>query len=140
MLSSDLAAAAAAAASFQTLARVFDFSKYKTLADVGGSAGVLSCAVAQAHPHMRCTTLDLPAVHAAAEQYVAQQGLQDRVQVCSREARMERTCCWQSFLSPGCRAMCIGHIPDFEVVHNPATCKTPHQVRLCFTPRQHTWW
>lgn len=64
------------------MAAKFDFSRYKTLGDIGGSAGVLCCAVAKAHPHLQCTTLDLPPVHAAAEQYVAQQGLADRVKVC----------------------------------------------------------
>lgn len=70
------------AAGFEQLAAKFDFSRYKTLGDIGGSAGALCCTLAKAHPHLTCTTLDLPAVHAAAEQYVAQQGLADRVKVC----------------------------------------------------------
>lgn len=69
------------AAGFEQLAAKFDFSNYKTLGDIGGSAGALSCVVAKAHPHLSCTTLDLPAVHAAAEQYIEQQGLTDRVKV-----------------------------------------------------------
>lgn len=69
------------AAAFELLASTFDFSPYKALGDIGGSAGVLSCAVAKANPHMQCTTLDLPAVHAAAEEYVAQQGLHGKVKV-----------------------------------------------------------
>lgn len=69
------------AAAFQALAQKFDFSRYHTLGDIGGSAGVLCCAVAKAHCHMSCTTLDLPAIHSAAKQYVAEQGLQDRVKV-----------------------------------------------------------
>jgi len=74
------------AAAFDLLAARFDFSKYKTLADIGGSAGVLCCAVARAHPHMTCTTLDLPAVHAAAVQYTTQQGMQDLVKVSESKA------------------------------------------------------
>jgi cyclopropane fatty-acyl-phospholipid synthase-like methyltransferase len=73
------------AAAFKLLAEKFDFSRYKTLADIGGSAGVLCCAVAHAHSHVSCTTLDLPAVHAAAGQYIAGQGLQDRVKVCAEK-------------------------------------------------------
>ncbi|WIA41050.1 hypothetical protein OEZ86_004686 [Tetradesmus obliquus] len=66
---------------FQALAVQFDWSRYKTLGDFGGSAGVLCCCVAAAQPHMACATHDLPAVHGAAEQYVQQQGLTDRVKV-----------------------------------------------------------
>lgn len=69
------------AAAFEAFAQKFDFSRYQTLGDIGGSAGVLCCAVAKALHHMSCTTLDLPAIHSAAEQYVAEQGLQDRVKV-----------------------------------------------------------
>lgn len=84
------------AAAFQLLAQRFDFSRYKTLGDIGGSAGVLCCAVAQAHPHMTCTTLDLPAVHAAAEQYITSQGLQDRVKVRKQHLRSESCLCSES--------------------------------------------
>lgn len=42
---------------------------------------MLCCCVAAAQPHMACATHDLPAVHGAAEQYVQQQGLTDRVKV-----------------------------------------------------------
>jgi hypothetical protein len=76
-----------AAANFQALAASFDFSRYKTLGDFGGSAGTLCCCVAAAHPHMRATTYDLPAVHSAAEKHIAQWGLQERVKVCITEDR-----------------------------------------------------
>jgi hypothetical protein len=69
------------AAAFQALASKFDWSRYNTLGDFGGSAGVLCCCVAAAQPHMSCTTHDLPAVHGAAVQYARQQGLTDRVKV-----------------------------------------------------------
>jgi cyclopropane fatty-acyl-phospholipid synthase-like methyltransferase len=71
----------AAAAAFQALAQKFDFSPYKTVGDFGGSAGALSCCVAAAHPHLRCTTLDLSVVHQAAVTYIQQQSLTDQVQV-----------------------------------------------------------
>src|SRR5262249_22743490 len=50
------------AGNFKAFAQNFDFSKYKTLCDVGGATGQLSCMVAAAHPHMRCTSFDLPKV------------------------------------------------------------------------------
>ena len=47
---------------FSTLAERFDFSRYKTLCDVGGATGQLSIIVANRHPHMRCTSFDLSVV------------------------------------------------------------------------------
>ena len=47
---------------FHALAEKFDFSKYQTLCDVGGATGQLSIILANRHPHLHCTTFDLPAV------------------------------------------------------------------------------
>ncbi|KAG2488417.1 hypothetical protein HYH03_013101 [Edaphochlamys debaryana] len=66
---------------FQLLAQRFPWARFKSLGDLGGSQGCLCCCVAAAHPHVAATSYDLPAVHAAAERYVAAQGLQGRVQV-----------------------------------------------------------
>jgi hypothetical protein len=66
-------------ANFDALAATFDFSKYKTMCDVGGATAQLSCAVASAHPHMRCTSIDLPAVVPIAGRYIAEAGLSARV-------------------------------------------------------------
>lgn len=67
------------AGNFKEFARKFDFSNYKTLCDVGGATGQLSCMVAAAHPHMRCTSFDLPKVVPIAEQKIERAGLADRV-------------------------------------------------------------
>ncbi len=67
------------AASFQALADIFDFSPYHTMCDVGGSSGLLSMTVARKHPHLRCTSADLPPVTAIAERKIADAGLADRV-------------------------------------------------------------
>ena len=64
---------------FHALAEAFDFSKYKTLCDVGGATGQLSIAVASRHPHMRCTTLDLPVVEPIAKRTIDAAGLSERV-------------------------------------------------------------
>jgi 2-polyprenyl-3-methyl-5-hydroxy-6-metoxy-1,4-benzoquinol methylase len=66
-------------ANFMTFAQKFDFSKYKTLLDVGGSAGLLSAMVAKHNAHMTCTTFDLPPVERIANQTIQQFGLADRV-------------------------------------------------------------
>ena len=64
---------------FQALAERFDFSRYRTLCDVGGATGQLSMAVARRHPHVRCVSADLPAVVPIAERHIAAVGLADRV-------------------------------------------------------------
>ena len=64
---------------FMTFAQKFDFSKYKTLTDVGGSAGLLSLMVAKHQPHMSCTTFDLPPVEPIAKETIQQFQLADRV-------------------------------------------------------------
>jgi hypothetical protein len=64
---------------FQALAEKFDFSKYETLCDVGGATGQLSIVVANRHPHMRCTTYDLPVVEPIAKRTIEGAGLSDRV-------------------------------------------------------------
>jgi predicted O-methyltransferase YrrM len=68
---------------FHALAEKFDFSRYETVCDVGGATGELCMALAQRHPHLRCTTFDLPVVAPIAERAIAEAGLSDRVQVAS---------------------------------------------------------
>ncbi len=73
------AMAGISAGNFKALAEKFDFSPYETLCDVGGATGQLSCMVAEANPHMRCTSADLPPVEPIAKRYIEQTGLSDRV-------------------------------------------------------------
>jgi hypothetical protein len=65
------------------LAEKFDFGKHETLCDVGGATGQLCATVAARHPHLRCTTYDLPVVAPIAERAIAAAGLADRVTVAS---------------------------------------------------------
>jgi len=67
------------AANFQALAEKFDFSNYRTLCDVGGATGQLSMLVARQHPHLSCTSADLPPATAIAERKIAAAGLADRI-------------------------------------------------------------
>ncbi|WP_418319520.1 methyltransferase [Piscinibacter sakaiensis] len=67
------------AANFTRLAEQFDFSRYRSLADIGGATGQLARFVARRHPQLRCTTLDLPAVTPIAARHIARDGLADRV-------------------------------------------------------------
>ena len=68
---------------FMTFAQKFDFSKYKTLVDIGGSAGLLSLMVAKHQPHMTCTTVDLPPVEPIAKETIQKFHLEDRVKTAS---------------------------------------------------------
>ncbi len=64
---------------FEALAEKFDFSKFKTLCDVGGATGLLCIEAAKKHPHLRCVSFDLPEVEPIAQRHIAAAGLSDRV-------------------------------------------------------------
>ena len=68
---------------FHTLAEKFDFSKYETVCDVGGATGQLSTILALRHPHLRCTSYDLPPVAPIADRAIAAAGVSDRVTTAS---------------------------------------------------------
>jgi predicted O-methyltransferase YrrM len=64
---------------FQALAERIDFSKYETVCDVGGATGQLCMVLAKHHPHLRCTSFDLPVVEPIAKKAIAAAGLSDRI-------------------------------------------------------------
>jgi hypothetical protein len=64
---------------FEAFAEKFDFSRFKTMCDVGGATGLLSIEVARRHGHMRCTSFDLPPVEPIARRSISAAGLADRV-------------------------------------------------------------
>ncbi|HEX6021506.1 MAG TPA: methyltransferase, partial [Solirubrobacter sp.] len=68
---------------FTALAETFDFSRYETVCDAGGATGQLSIILADRHPHLRCTTFDLPAVEPIARRTIQAAGLSDRVRAVS---------------------------------------------------------
>ena len=68
---------------FEALAQKFDFSRYQTACDVGGATGQLATILATHHPHLACTSYDLPVVAPIAERAIAAAGLSDRVSVAS---------------------------------------------------------
>jgi 2-polyprenyl-3-methyl-5-hydroxy-6-metoxy-1,4-benzoquinol methylase len=67
--------------SFMALAQKFDFSKAKSLVDIGGSAGLLSLMIAKNQAHMSCVSWDLPPVGPIANETIKKFQLQDRVKV-----------------------------------------------------------
>jgi O-methyltransferase domain/Dimerisation domain len=64
---------------FEAFAAKFDFSNFKTLCDVGGATGLLCIEAAKKHPHLRCTSFDLPPVEPIAQRHIAVAGLSDRI-------------------------------------------------------------
>ena len=77
------AMAGISAGNFRALADSFDFSGYRTLCDVGGASGLLSILLARKHPHLRCTSADLPAATHIARRKISDAGLGDRVSAVS---------------------------------------------------------
>jgi hypothetical protein len=67
------------AGNFHALAEKFDFSGYQTVCDVGGATGQLSIILAQHHPHLRCTSFDLPVVEPIAARTISDAKVSDRV-------------------------------------------------------------
>jgi hypothetical protein len=68
---------------FMALAEKFDFSRYKTLCDVGGATGQLSVIVAGRHQDLSCISFDLPVVEPIAQRTIEAAGMADRVQAAS---------------------------------------------------------
>jgi acetylserotonin N-methyltransferase len=61
------------------MARNADFSRVHRLLDVAGGSGGFSIALAQRYPDLRCTVAELPVVCQVTRRYVAQYGVEDRV-------------------------------------------------------------
>jgi hypothetical protein len=66
-------------ANFEAFAAKFDFSRFNSMADIGGATGQLSCIVARRHAHLGCISYDLPVVKPIAERRIAEAGLGNRV-------------------------------------------------------------
>jgi hypothetical protein len=64
---------------FEAFAEKFDFSKFKTLCDIGGATGLLAIEAAKRHSHLKCISFDLPPVEPIAKKYIAAAGLSERI-------------------------------------------------------------
>ena len=66
---------------FMALSKKFDFSKYQTLADIGGADGWLSIQLCLQYPDLKCINFDLPQVEEVAKKKIATYNLGDRIKV-----------------------------------------------------------
>jgi O-methyltransferase domain len=64
-------------------ARRGPFQGVKRLLDIGGGSGVFCFALVREYPAMHCTVLELPTVCTIAREYIAREGLQDRIDTVS---------------------------------------------------------
>lgn len=62
----------------QSMLEAYDFGRFKTLMDVGGSFGALLAEILKAHPHLTGQVFDLPGVQAASTAYLQRMGVADR--------------------------------------------------------------
>lgn len=69
------------AGNFHQLAGKFDFSRYKTVSDIGGALGLLSRIVGAHHKHLSFTSFDLPPVASHAQKHVNEAGMANRIRV-----------------------------------------------------------
>ncbi|SAK63431.1 methyltransferase [Caballeronia catudaia] len=63
----------------KAIARQFPWREYSTFIDIGAAQGALPVQVALAHPHLMGGGFDLPVVGPVFDEYVAANGLQDRL-------------------------------------------------------------
>ncbi len=68
---------------FELFADKFDFSRFRTLCDVGGATGLLCVEVAKRHPHLQFTSFDLPPVEPIARRHISAAGLSTRIATAS---------------------------------------------------------
>jgi len=66
---------------FIAFSKIFDFSNYKTLCDIGGAGGYLSAQVVLNNNHMNCVSFDLPPASPVATENIKNMGLTDKIYV-----------------------------------------------------------
>jgi predicted O-methyltransferase YrrM len=68
---------------FMALSQAFDFSKHRSVCDVGGAGGALSMVLARQHQHVALTSFDMPQVAPIAKRNVSAAGLGERITIAS---------------------------------------------------------
>jgi hypothetical protein len=68
-----------------SVAAEYDFSRVRTVADIGGGKGTLLAAILRAHSHLRGILLDLPSVVDDAAEVLRAAGVADRCEIVPRD-------------------------------------------------------
>jgi SAM-dependent methyltransferase len=68
---------------FKALAEKIDFTRYRTMCDVGGATGQLAAAIAERHSHLAVTSFDLPVVEPIAKRWIAKSPAASRITTAS---------------------------------------------------------
>jgi ubiquinone/menaquinone biosynthesis C-methylase UbiE len=68
------------------LVEKYNFSRYNSLVDVGGGTGGLAIAVAEAHPQIEATVIELPSVLPLAKRFTSRSTVKDRVKAIASDA------------------------------------------------------
>ena len=66
---------------FMQLAEKFDFTKYKTVSDIGGALALLTRTIGGQHKHLSFNSFDLPPVAPHAQCHIDAAGMSDRITV-----------------------------------------------------------
>lgn len=75
-----------ALADARMLMEQYDFSRHRSLLDVGGGSGGLAIALAQAYPQLKATVVDLPLVTPITRQFISEANMDGRVNVLTANA------------------------------------------------------
>ena len=68
---------------FIQLGEKFDFSRFKSVSDIGGALALLSRTIGSKHSHLKFSTFDLPPVAPLAQKQIDAAGMTDRITVVS---------------------------------------------------------
>jgi 3-hydroxy-5-methyl-1-naphthoate 3-O-methyltransferase len=71
------------------LGEAFDFSRFNRMLDLGGGTGAMSLSICAQHSNLRSLIFDLPQVARLAQEYVAESGLGDRIEVMSGNFKLD---------------------------------------------------
>ena len=74
-----VAMSAISAGTAHAIAANFPWEDYKTFMDLGSAQGMVPATLARAHPHLSGIGFDLPSVKPVFEEFIAHQGMSDRV-------------------------------------------------------------
>ncbi len=103
------------------IAEKFPWRDYKTFVDVGAAQGMVPVTIARTHPHLSGGGFDLPAVGPIFEEFVASNGLSDRLRFYAGDFFADAL--------PKADVIIMGHIlHDWDLAQKRALLKKAHEA------------